>query len=144
MTGPLAGVRVVDLSTMLMAPYATQILGDMGADVVKVEAPEGDAVRGIGPMRNPGMGPIFLQVNRSKRSVVLDLKRPEGLQAVRDLIARADVLVYNLRPQSMARLGLDYDPYADAPTRAAAIERWRAWWQTHRELPRVDWSARYA
>lgn len=108
MTGPLAGVRVVDLSTMLMAPYATQILGDMGADVVKVEAPEGDAVRGIGPMRNPGMGPIFLQVNRSKRSVVLDLKRPEGLQAVRDLIARADVLVYNLRPQSMARLGLDY------------------------------------
>jgi crotonobetainyl-CoA:carnitine CoA-transferase CaiB-like acyl-CoA transferase len=112
MTGPLAGVRVVDLSTMLMAPYATQILGDMGADVVKVEAPEGDAVRGIGPMRNPGMGPIFLQVNRSKRSVVLDLKRPEGLQAVRDLIARADVLVYNLRPQSMARLGLDYPSVA--------------------------------
>lgn len=108
MSGPLEGVRVVDLSSMLMAPYATQILGDMGADVVKVESPQGDAVRGIGPMRHPGMGPIFLNCNRSKRSLVLDMKRPAGIEAVRRLLAGADVLVYNLRPQSMARLGLDY------------------------------------
>jgi len=112
MTGPLSGVRIVDLSSMLMAPYATQILGDMGADVVKVEAPEGDAVRGIGPMRHPGMGAIFLSLNRSKRSIVLDLKQPGGLKALLDLVRQADVLVYNLRPRSMARLGLGYDALA--------------------------------
>ena len=71
MTGPLHGVKIVDITNMLMAPYTTQILGDMGADVIKVEPPEGDAVRGIGPMRNPGMGPIYLNCNRSKRSIVL-------------------------------------------------------------------------
>lgn len=109
MAGPLDGVRIIDLTTMLMAPYATQILGDMGADVVKVEAPGGDPVRGIGPMRHPGMGAIALHVNRSKRSIVLDLKKPEGLEAVRALLKAADVLVYNLRPMSMARLGLGYD-----------------------------------
>lgn len=106
---PLDGVRVIDLSNMLMAPYTSQILGDMGADVIKVEAPGGDPVRGIGPMRNPGMGAIFLNVNRSKRSIVLDLKRPAGLQAMLDLVRTADVLLYNRRPQVMARLGLDWD-----------------------------------
>lgn len=106
---PLDGVRVIDLSNMLMAPYTSQILGDMGADVIKVEAPGGDPVRGIGPMRNPGMGTIFLNVNRSKRSIVLDLKRPAGLQAMLDLVQTADVLLYNRRPQVMARLGLDWD-----------------------------------
>jgi crotonobetainyl-CoA:carnitine CoA-transferase CaiB-like acyl-CoA transferase len=109
MTGPLEGVRIVDLSNMLMAPYATQILGDMGADVIKVEAPEGDPVRGIGPFRHPGMGAIFLNCNRSKRSIVLDLKSPAGLAAVIELLKQADVLVYNSRPQSMARLGLGYE-----------------------------------
>ncbi len=108
-SGPLAGVRIVDLSNMLMAPYATQILGDMGADVIKIEAPEGDPVRGIGPLRNPGMGAIFLNVNRSKRSLVLDLKTEQALLVVADLLKLADVVVTNLRPQSMARLGLDYD-----------------------------------
>lgn len=109
MSGPLTGVKVVDVSTMLMAPYATQILGDMGADVIKVESPEGDPVRGIGPFRHAGMGSIFLNVNRSKRSLVLDLKKPAGVAALVELLKQADVLVYNLRPQSMARLGLDYD-----------------------------------
>jgi crotonobetainyl-CoA:carnitine CoA-transferase CaiB-like acyl-CoA transferase len=109
MTGPLDGVRIVDLSNMLMAPYATQILGDMGADVIKVEAPEGDPVRGIGPLRHPGMGAIFINCNRSKRSIVLDLKNPAGLAVVIDLLKQADVLVFNLRPQSMARLGLGYE-----------------------------------
>ncbi len=107
--GPLEGVRIIDISTMLMAPYATQILGDMGADVIKVEAPGGDPIRGIGPLRNPAMGAIALHVNRSKRSIVLDLKRPEGIAAAKELVKGADVLVYNLRPQSMARLGLDYE-----------------------------------
>ena len=106
MSGPLKGVRVVDLSTMLMAPYATQILGDMGADVVKVEAPAGDPVRGIGPLRHTGMGPIFLNVNRSKRSVVLDLKQVPGLDALKTLLKQADVFIYNVRPQAMERLGL--------------------------------------
>ena len=112
MSGPLAGVRVVDLSTMLMAPYATQILGDMGADVIKVESPEGDPVRGIGPMRNPGMGTIFLQVNRSKRSVVLDLKSEAGHTALLDIVASADVFVTNLRPHALRRLALDYGAVA--------------------------------
>jgi crotonobetainyl-CoA:carnitine CoA-transferase CaiB-like acyl-CoA transferase len=108
MSGPLDGVRIVDVSNMLMAPYATQILGDMGADVVKVEPPAGDPVRGIGPMRHPGMGAIFLNTNRSKRSLVLDLKQAAGHAALCEVIKTADVLVYNLRPQAMARLGLDY------------------------------------
>jgi crotonobetainyl-CoA:carnitine CoA-transferase CaiB-like acyl-CoA transferase len=108
MSGPLAGIRVLEIATMLMAPYATQILGDMGADVIKVESPEGDPVRGIGPLRNPGMGAIFLQVNRSKRSVVLDLKSEAGRAAVLDLVARADVVVTNLRPKTLQRLGIDY------------------------------------
>ncbi|MDN7140063.1 CoA transferase [Pseudomonas sp. JQ170] len=106
--GPLAGVRVLDITAVLMGPYATQILGDMGADVIKVEAPAGDTVRDIGPRRNPGMAGIFLQANRNKRSIVLDLKQPEGREALMRLAADVDVLVYNVRPQAMARLGLDY------------------------------------
>lgn len=112
MTRPLDGIRVLDVSNMLMAPYATQILGDMGADVIKVEAPAGDPVRGIGPLRNPGMGAIYLNCNRSKRSLVLDLKQPEGRAAALELAKTADVLVYNVRPQAMARLGLGYEAVA--------------------------------
>lgn len=108
-TGPLKGVRIIDLSNMLMAPYATQLLGDLGADIVKVEAPEGDPVRGIGPLRSPGMGAIFLNCNRSKRSIVLDLKQKAAHAAMLDLLKGADVLLYNRRPQVMARLGLAYE-----------------------------------
>jgi crotonobetainyl-CoA:carnitine CoA-transferase CaiB-like acyl-CoA transferase len=109
MAGPLAGIHVLDFTTVVMGPYATQILGDMGADVIKVESPQGDNMRWVGPMRNPGMGHIFMHANRNKRSLVLDLKKPAGLKVAMQLAARADVLVHNVRPQAMARLGLYYD-----------------------------------
>ena len=109
MSGPLEDVRVVDLTQVLMGPYATQILGDLGADVIKVEPPAGDTIRGIGPARAAGMGHDFLHVNRNKRSVVLDLKHPQGLEAMLRLVARSDVLIYNVRPQAMARLSLTWE-----------------------------------
>lgn len=109
MSGPLTGIRVLDLTTVLMGPYATQIMADMGADVIKIEPPGGDTLRGIGPMRNPGMGNIFLHVNRNKRSIVLDLKKEDGLATFFVLAKTADVVVCNIRPQAMRRLGISYD-----------------------------------
>jgi crotonobetainyl-CoA:carnitine CoA-transferase CaiB-like acyl-CoA transferase len=109
MAGPLSGIRIVDLTAVLMGPYATQILGDMGADVIKVEAPGGDIARQIGPMRNPGMGPVYMNANRSKRSLALNLKSPEGRDVLLRLAEKADVFVYNMRPSAMARLGLTYE-----------------------------------
>jgi crotonobetainyl-CoA:carnitine CoA-transferase CaiB-like acyl-CoA transferase len=108
-TGPLRGVRVLDLTTVVMGPSATQVLGDLGADVVKIETASGDSMRWIGPWRTPGMGPLFLWANRNKRSLVLDLKSPEGKANVMRLAAQADVLVSNVRPRGLARLGLDYE-----------------------------------
>jgi formyl-CoA transferase len=107
--GPLAGVKIVDMTSVLMGPYATQMLGDYGADVIKIETLEGDVTRQIGPTRHPGMGPVYLNTNRSKRSLCLDLKKPAGRDAALRLIRDADVLVYNVRPQAMARLRLGYD-----------------------------------
>ena len=106
---PLHGIRVIDMSSVLMGPFASQALGDMGADVIKIEAPVGDVVRQIGPARHADMGPIFLNTNRNKRSVVLDLKHADGVAALKRLLSDADVLLYNVRPQAMTRLGLDYD-----------------------------------
>lgn len=106
---PLQGVRVVDMSTVLMGPVATQVLGDYGADVIKVEPPSGDVIRRAGPARSPAMGPLFFNANRSKRSVVLNLKTEEGRDLLLDMCRDADVLVYNVRPAAMKRLGLSWD-----------------------------------
>jgi crotonobetainyl-CoA:carnitine CoA-transferase CaiB-like acyl-CoA transferase len=110
--GPLAGFTILDLTSVLMGPYGTQVLADMGADVIKVESPEGDIVRQIGPGRTPGMGGMFLNANRGKRSIVLDLKKREARDTLLRLAKSANALVYNVRPQAMARLGLDYETLA--------------------------------
>ena len=115
--GPLQGIKVIDMTTVLMGPYATQMLGDYGADVIKIETLEGDVTRLIGPTRHPGMGPVFLNTNRSKRSIALDLKKPGGLAAVLRLLETADVLLYNVRPQAMTRLQLGYDVVSKANPR---------------------------
>ena len=108
-TGPLHGVRVLDLTTVFMGPSCTQLLGDLGADVIKVEAPGGDSIRTIGPCGELGLGPLFMGLNRNKRSIVLDLKTPEGLAALKRLAKDADVLATNVRPAGMRRLGLDFE-----------------------------------
>jgi crotonobetainyl-CoA:carnitine CoA-transferase CaiB-like acyl-CoA transferase len=108
-TGPLAGIRILDLTSVILGPYATQILADFGADVIKVESPAGDIMRHVGPMRNKGMGHIYLNLNRNKRSVALDLKTAAARDALRKLAATADVFVTNVRPAAMARLGLGYE-----------------------------------
>jgi crotonobetainyl-CoA:carnitine CoA-transferase CaiB-like acyl-CoA transferase len=107
-TGPLKGVRVVDLTSVLLGPVATLVFADLGADVIKVESPAGDTTRAIGPAREPGMGALFLHTNRNKRSLVLDLKQEAGREALRKLLATADVLFHNMRPQALAALGFDY------------------------------------
>ena len=106
--GPLHGLTVLDLSAVILGPMAGQYLGDMGADVIKIETPEGDVTRAIGPRRHEGMGALFLANNRNKRSVVLDLKTAHGQAALRHLAARADVLLHSTRSQAAERIGLGY------------------------------------
>jgi crotonobetainyl-CoA:carnitine CoA-transferase CaiB-like acyl-CoA transferase len=107
--GPLEGVRIVDMTSVVVGPLATQIMADHGAEVIKVEAPSGDLIRAMnGPARTKGMSAKFLHLNRNKRSIVLDLKNPQGHAALLKLIARADVLIWNVRPPAMARLKLSY------------------------------------
>ena len=107
--GPLHGLTALDLSSVIMGPMAAQYLGDMGADVIKVEGPEGDVTRSIGPRRSDGMGALFMANNRNKRSVVLDLKSDAGRAALMRLVAQADVLVHSIRTDAAARIGLSWD-----------------------------------
>jgi crotonobetainyl-CoA:carnitine CoA-transferase CaiB-like acyl-CoA transferase len=107
--GALHGIRVIDLTSVVLGPYATQIMGDYGADVIKVESPSGDIMRYAGPAKHHGMGHIFVNANRNKRSVVLDLKTPAHRDILLQLCATADVLAFNMRPAAMARLGLSYE-----------------------------------
>jgi crotonobetainyl-CoA:carnitine CoA-transferase CaiB-like acyl-CoA transferase len=120
-SGPLDGVRVVDLSTVVMGPWTTHILAGYGADVVKVEPLEGDVMRNAGVARNPGMGSLFLFMNRGKRSVALDLKRPDARDALLRVCASADVFVHNIRPAAMARLGLGYEDVAGTSPRIVYV-----------------------
>ncbi len=108
-TGPMAGVRVLDLSTIVSGPLCGQILGDLGADVIKIETPTGDSARYMGGKRAGDLTGYFAQLNRNKRSVVLDLKTEAGTKALRRLVAGADVLLENFRPKVMNRLGLGYE-----------------------------------
>lgn len=105
MSGPLSGFRVLDLTSVVLGPYATQIMGDLGADVIKIEGPSGDTTRHTGPRRNPAMAAFYLSANRNKRSIVLDLKQDGAKEALRRLIDGADVFVHSIRPDAIERLG---------------------------------------
>jgi crotonobetainyl-CoA:carnitine CoA-transferase CaiB-like acyl-CoA transferase len=107
--GPLGGIRIVDLTNVIMGPFATHIMADMGADVIKIESAEGDSFRGYRPNRSEGMAGGFLHLNRNKRSVFLDLKQADAMAALHKLIATADVFVHSLRPKAIEKLGLGYD-----------------------------------
>ena len=107
--GPLKGFRILDLTTVLFGPFGTQTLGDWGAEVIKVEGPAGDTWRSAGHFRNHGMSGQFMAANRNKRSLVLDLKHPDGKAVLRRLLATADALVSNIRPAGLARLGFGYE-----------------------------------
>jgi crotonobetainyl-CoA:carnitine CoA-transferase CaiB-like acyl-CoA transferase len=107
--GPLAGIRVIDLTQVVLGPMGTQILGDAGADVIKIEPPAGDMTRFVGPRRSDDMAAYFTNLNRNKRSVVLDLKQKAAQGALMRLVEGADVFVHNMRLSAAARLGLDYD-----------------------------------
>lgn len=109
----LKGIRVIDFTSIVLGPYATQFLGDFGADVVKMEPPEGDLFRTVRPGRSPTMGAGFLNCNRNKRSIAIDLKHEQAGEAVDALVAKADVVVHNMRPRSASQLGLSYERLAE-------------------------------
>jgi crotonobetainyl-CoA:carnitine CoA-transferase CaiB-like acyl-CoA transferase len=121
MNAPLAGIRVVDLTTTFLGPYTTMLMARMGADVVKVETHDGDVLRHVGSGRSPAMGPIFLAANHGKRSIALDLKSPGGRDAMRALVGGADAFVTNMRPLAVARLGLGPDELCRADERLVYV-----------------------
>src|SRR5579863_9749333 len=111
-TGPLAGVRILDVTSVIMGPYATQLLGDLGADVIGVEAARGDTNRSMGPGPHPQLSGVSLNLLRNKRNVSIDFKHPAGHRALLDIAATCDVLVTDLRPRTLARAGLAYPDVA--------------------------------
>jgi crotonobetainyl-CoA:carnitine CoA-transferase CaiB-like acyl-CoA transferase len=111
MAGPLAGVRILDCTTVVLGPWASQQLGDLGADVIKIEPPEGDTTRQLGPKRNPNMAAFYMACNRSKRGIVLDLKQEAGRKALFKLAETADVIMHNYRPAPAKRLGVEYEKF---------------------------------
>lgn len=108
-SGPLSGIQVLDLTATLMGPYCTQILADMGADVIKVEGPQGDTTRYLQGGKDPDMSGMFVNLNRGKRSIVLDLKTAGGLEVLEGLVRRSDVFVHSMRLDAIRRLGMSYD-----------------------------------
>ena len=108
MAGALEGIKILDLTSVGFGPYACQILGDYGAEVIKIESPEGDITRGIAPFRNKGMGHFFINANRNKKSLVLDLKTKKGKAAFFKLVEKSDVVMTSIRPAAMERLGIDF------------------------------------
>src|SRR5437016_790402 len=107
---PLSGIRILDLTRVLAGPFATQILGDLGAEILKVEGPKtGDEVRLIPPYYPGRASHYFLAINRNKRSIIVDMKSDEGREIVLDLASKCDVVIENFRPRVMARLGLGFD-----------------------------------
>ncbi len=108
MAGPLQGIKVIEMTSVVLGPWACQMLGDMGADVIKIEQPRGDSNRTLGAAVHPGMGALYLTCNRNKRGIVLDLKQPAARAALLAMVKTADVLMHNNRPQVMTKLGLDY------------------------------------
>ncbi|MEP7244332.1 MAG: CoA transferase [Gammaproteobacteria bacterium] len=105
----LKGLRIIDLTTVVLGPYATQILGDLGAEVIKIEPLEGDVFRAARPGRSAGLGAHYLNLNRNKASLAIDLRKPEGQAVLMQLVRTADVLVHNMRPASAAKLGFSYE-----------------------------------
>jgi crotonobetainyl-CoA:carnitine CoA-transferase CaiB-like acyl-CoA transferase len=120
--GPLAGVRVVELSTIIMAPFACQVLGDLGADVIKVEASGGDHSRVMGGGPHPELSGVALNLHRNKRSIQLDLSIPEGRDALLRLLDTADIFVTNFRPKALKKLELDYETVSEARPRLIYCE----------------------
>lgn len=107
--GPLQGIRIVDLTAVIMGPYAMQVMADFGAEVIKIESPEGDIMRHVGKNGDRAMGPIHLTLNRGKRLVALDLKKPEAQEVLSKIVESADAFVHAMRPKAIERLGLDYE-----------------------------------
>ena len=108
MAGALEGIKILDLTSVGFGPYACQILGDYGAEVIKIESPEGDITRGIAPFRNKGMGHFFINANRNKKSLVLDLKSRKGKAAFFKLLEKSDIVMTSIRPAAMERLGIGF------------------------------------
>lgn len=124
MTPLLTGTRIIDLTTVVLGPYATQLLADLGAEVIKIEPPGGDICRHVGHARHPDMGPLYLNLNRNKKSVVLDLKQKADRDVLLHLAETADVFVHNMRPSAVKRLGLDYDVVAKRNARLVYCAAW--------------------